>query len=178
MLNKHEAGHTIAVVYLDEIGYDEWNKHVNRRDLISGLFWLAVAIFVLTKALELGVGTFSTPGAGFMLFWSSIIFGLLSTILVVKSAVHTGGQKGIAELWHGVTWGNVIITVVALVLYSLFLVKVGFVIATTAFMAVLYAVGRMKVWVVIASALVTVALTYVIFHYALQIEFPRGPFRW
>ena len=151
---------------------------MNRRDLASGLFWLAVGIFIFTKALELGVGAFSTPGAGFMLFWSSIIFGLLSIVLVVKAVVRSDGQKGIAELWHGLTWGNVVITVIALVLYCLVLVKVGFVIATTAFMVVLYGVGRMKAWVVIASALFTVALTYIIFHYALQIEFPRGPFRW
>ena len=151
---------------------------MNRRDLVSGLFWLAVGIFIFTKALELGVGAFSTPGAGFMLFWSSIIFGLLSIVLVIKAIVRGGGQKGIAELWHGLTWRNVVITVIALVLYCLVLVKVGFIIATTAIMVVLYAVGRMKAWVVIASALVTVALTYIIFHYALQIEFPRGPFRW
>jgi len=151
---------------------------MNKRDLASGLFWLAIAIFVFTKALELGVGTLSTPGAGFMLFWSSILFGLLSIVLMIKAVVRSGGQKGIAELWQGLTWSNVVITVIALVLYCMVLVKVGFIIATTAFMAVLYAVGRMKVWVVIGSALVTVALTYVIFHYALQIEFPRGPFRW
>ena len=151
---------------------------MNKRDLVSGLFWLAAAIFVLTKALELGVGTLSTPGAGFMLFWSSILFGLLSIILVAKAVFRGSGQKGIAELWHGLAWSNVVITVIALVLYCLVLVKVGFIIATTAIMVVLYAVGRMKAWVVVASALVTVALTYIIFHYALQIEFPRGPFRW
>jgi hypothetical protein len=151
---------------------------MNKRDLISGLFWLGIAIFVFTKALELGVGAPSTPGAGFLLFCSSLLFGLLSIVLTIKAVVHSGGQKGVAELWQGLSWGNVVIAVVALVLYCLFLVKIGFIIATTAFMAVLYGVGRMKIWVVIVSALVTVALTYIIFHYALQIEFPRGPFRW
>jgi hypothetical protein len=151
---------------------------MNKRDLVSGLFWLAIAIFVFTKALELGVGALSTPGAGFLLFCSSILFGLLSIVLIIKAVLRGGGQKGIVELWHGLTWGNVLIAVVALLLYCLFLVKVGFIIATTAIMIILYAVGRMKAWVVIVSALVTVALTYIIFHYALQIEFPRGPFRW
>jgi hypothetical protein len=151
---------------------------MNKRDLISGLFWLAIAIFVITEAIGLGVGTLSTPGAGFLLFCSSILFGLLSIILVIKAFMHGDKRKGLAELWEGLAWGNVVIAVVALVLYCLFLVKVGFVITTTAFMAVLYGVGRMKPWVVFVSALVTVALTYVIFHYALQIEFPRGPFRW
>ena len=151
---------------------------MNKRDLLSGLFWLAIGIFVMTKGLELGVGSVSTPGAGFVLFWSSILFGSLSVVLIVKALVRSAGRKGIIELWQGLTWGNVVIAVVALVLYCLFLVKIGFIIATTAFMAVLYAVGRMKPWVVVTGSLVTVALTYAIFHYALQIEFPRGPFRW
>jgi hypothetical protein len=151
---------------------------MNKRDLISGLFWLGIAIFVFTKSIELGVGEPSTPGAGFLLFCSSILFGLLSIVLTIKAVVRNEEKKGIVELWQGLTWGNVLIAVIALVLYCLFLVKMGFVIATTAFMIVLYGVGRMKAWVVIVSALVTVALTYIIFHYALQIEFPRGPFRW
>ena len=151
---------------------------MNKRDLISGLFWLGIAIFVFTQAIELGVGTLSTPGAGFLLFCSSILFGLLSIVLIIKAVIRSDGQKGLTELWQGLAWSNVVIAVIALVLYCLVLVKVGFIIATTAIMVVLYGVGRMKIWVVVASALVTVALTYVIFHYALQIEFPRGPFRW
>jgi hypothetical protein len=151
---------------------------MNRRDLASGLFWLAIGIFVLTQALELGVGAFSTPGAGFMLFWTSIIFGILSIILIVKAVVRSDAKKGIAELWYGVTWANVVIAVIALALYAVFLVKLGFMLSTIGFMIVLYWVGKMKPWVVVGGAVFTVVLTYVIFHYALQIQFPRGPFGW
>ena len=126
---------------------------MNKRDLISGIFWLAIGIFIIVrKPWSLASERFSTPGAGFVLFWSSIIFGLLSVILIIKAVVRGGDQKGIAELWHGLTWSNVLIAVVALVLYALFMVKLGFVIATTAFMAVLYAVGRMKPWAVVVSS--------------------------
>ena len=151
---------------------------MNKRDLISGLFWLGIAIFVFMKSIELGVGTLSTPGAGFLLFCSSIVFGSLSIVLIIKALTPSEKRKGISELWEGLAWGNVIVAVIALVLYCLFLIKIGFILATTAFMAVLYAVGKMRAWVVVVSALVTVAFTYVIFHYALQIEFPRGHFRW
>jgi hypothetical protein len=151
---------------------------MNRRDLASGLFWLAIGIFIFTQALELGVGTFSAPGAGFMLFWSSIIFGILSIILIVKAVVRSNAKKGIAEMWHGVAWTNVVIAVAALALYAAFLVKLGFILSTIGFMIVLYWVGKMKAWVVVAGAVFTVVLSYVIFHYALQIQFPRGPFGW
>jgi hypothetical protein len=151
---------------------------MNRRDLASGLFWLAIGIFVFTQALELGVGAFSTPGAGFMLFWSSIVFGILSIILIVKAVVRSDAEKGIAEMWHGLTWTNVLVAVIALALYAAFLVKLGFILSTIGFMIVLYWVGKMKPWIIVAGAVFTVVLSYVIFHYALQIQFPRGPFGW
>ena len=151
---------------------------MNRRDLASGLFWLAIGIFVFTQALGLGVGAFSAPGAGFMLFWSSIIFGILSIILIVKAVVRSDATKGIAEMWRGVAWTNVVIAVAALALYAALLVKLGFILSTIGFMIVLYWIGKMKAWVVVAGAVFTVVLSYVIFHYALQIQFPRGPFGW
>ncbi len=151
---------------------------MNRRDIASGLFWLAIGIFVLTQALELGVGAFSTPAAGFMLFWSSVIFILLSIILVVKALLRGEAKIGIAEQWRGLTWTNVLIAVAALALYAAVLVKLGFILSTIGFMIVLYWVGKMRLWVVVASAIFTVVLSYVIFHYALQIQFPRGPFGW
>jgi hypothetical protein len=151
---------------------------MNRRDLASGLFWLAIGIFVFTQALELGVGAFSTPGAGFMLFWSSIVFGILSIILIVKAVVRSDAEKGIAEMWHGLTWTNVLVAVIALALYAAFLVKLGFILSTIGFMIVLYWVGKMKPWIIVAGAVFTVVLTYAIIHYALQIQFPRGPFGW
>jgi len=151
---------------------------MNRRDLASGLFWLAIGIFILTQALDLGVGAFSTPGAGFMLFWSSAIFLVLSVVLVLKAVVRSNAKKGIAELWQGLTWANVLVAVIALALYAVFLVKLGFILSTIGFMIVLYAVGKLRPWLIVAGAVFTVVLTYAIFHYALQIQFPRGPFGW
>ena len=151
---------------------------MNRRDLASGLFWLAIGIFILTQALDLGVGAFSTPGAGFMLFWSSVIFLVLSVVLILKAVVRSSANKGIVELWRGLTWGNVLVAVIALALYTILLSRLGFILSTIGFMIVLYAVGKLRPWLIVAGAVFTVFLTYAIFHYALQIQFPRGPFGW
>ena len=151
---------------------------MNRRDLASGLFWLAIGIFILTQALDLGVGAFSTPGAGFMLFWSSAIFLVLSAVLILKAVVRSNAKKGIAELWRDLSWGNVLVAVIALALYAILLLKLGFILSTIGFMIVLYAVGKLRPWLIVAGAVFTVVLTYAIFHFALQIQFPRGPFGW
>jgi hypothetical protein len=150
---------------------------VNRHDLFSGLFWLGISIFVVYMALELGVGPFSNPGPGFVLFWSSIIFGILSSVLVIKAILGKGARR-FSDSWSGLKWKNVLITVIALFLYASLLTTIGFLIMTFSVMVLLYSLGKPKPWVTVAGAFVTIMLAYIIFHFALQIQFPRGILGW
>jgi len=151
---------------------------MNRHDLISGLFWLGIAIFVSFQAVQLGVGVFSNPGPGFVLFWSSLIFGLLSIVLVIKAMLGKGGQRKLADSWKGLKWSHVLVTTVALILYASFLTRIGFLLLTFGFMVLLYALGKTKPWITVAGAFVTIMLAHIIFHFALQIQFPRGILGW
>jgi len=150
---------------------------MNRHDFVSGLFWLAIAIFVFAKALELGVGAFSNPAAGFVLFWSSIFLGVLSIIVIAKSVVK-GQGKHLVELWTGIQWGNVLIAVIILILYSFVLPRLGFVFTVFGFLLALFMLGGIRLWVAATSAIITVAASYLLFHTALQVQLPRGPFGW
>ena len=150
---------------------------MNRHDFVSGLFWLAIAIFVLMKALELGVGTFNNPAAGFVLFWSSIFLGILSIVVIAK-AVTKGRREELAQLWTGTQWGNVLIAVIILILYGVVLQHLGFVLTVFAFLVALFILGGIRLWVAVVSAVITVAASYLLFHTALQVQFPRGPFGW
>jgi hypothetical protein len=151
---------------------------LNRHDLSSGIFWLAVSIFVVYMALELGVGAFSNPGPGFVLFWSSLIFGILSIVLIIKAITGKGGSRLLSDSWRGLKWSNTLITVVALFLYASFLTTVGFLLMTFGVMVLLYSLGKPKLWVSLAGAFATIMLAYTIFHFALQIQFPRGILGW
>ena len=151
---------------------------MNRHDFLSGLFWLGVSIFVVTKALELEVGAFVDPKPGFLLFWSSLIFGILSIVLVVKSITGKSGRTTLADSWKSLAWWNPAITILLLCLYASFLKSIGFLLAMTVFMGLLYALGRVKPYVSIAGAIVTVFLAYVIFYFGLQVRFPRGMLGW
>jgi hypothetical protein len=151
---------------------------VNRHDLASGLFWLALSVFVIYMAFDLGVGAFSNPGAGFVLFWSSLLFGILSVVLVIKAILGKGGARKLSDSWIGLKWMNVLVTVVALFLYASFLTMIGFLIMTFCVMVLLYSLGKPKPWVSVAGAFVTIMLAYIIFHFALQIQFPRGVLGW
>jgi hypothetical protein len=151
---------------------------MNRHDLASGLFWFGISIFVSSQAVQLGVGVFSNPGPGFVLFLSSLISGALSLFLVIKAILGKGGQRKLADSWRGLKWSHVLVTIVALFLYASFLTRIGFLLMTFGFMMLLYALGRTKPWVSVAGALITIVLAYVIFHFALQVQFPRGILGW
>jgi len=151
---------------------------VNRHDLFSGLFWLGISIFVMHMAQGLGVGVLSNPGPGFVLFWSGLIFGVLSIVLVAKALLGKGDKRILADSWKSLKWQNVLVTVIALFLYASFLMKIGFLIMTFALMVLLYALGKPKPWVTVGGAFVTISLAYVIFHIALQVQLPRGMLGW
>jgi len=151
---------------------------VNRHDFASGLFWVGLSVFVLVMAVGLGIGEFSNPGPGFVLFWSSLIFGCLSIILIIKAVLGKGGSRKLSDSWRGLRWGSVLITVIGLFLYASFLTRIGFLLMTFAFMILLYALGKTKAWISVAGAFVTILAAYIVFHFALQVQFPRGILGW
>jgi len=151
---------------------------VDRRHLISGLFWLAISIFVGIMATELGVGTVSSPGSGFLFFWSSLILGALSVILIIKSIFGKREAKLLIDLWKGLKWGKAVLAIITIFLYALILTELGFILATFLLMILLFGIGKLKYWVTVMSAFITVMLSYIIFHFLLQIQFPRGIFGW
>lgn len=95
-------------------------------------------------AFELGVGSFSSPGAGFVLFWASLIFGSLSLVLIIKAIMGKGGRRVLSDSWRGLKWWNVLVTIVALFLYASLLTKIGFLIMTFAVMVLLYSLGACR----------------------------------
>lgn len=151
---------------------------MNRPDAASGFFWLGVSIFVGVKAIELGIGAFSAPGPGFVLFCSSLLFGVLSIVLVIRSFTVKRGEMLLSGPFRGLKWGRALTVMMTLFVYASLLERVGFLLMTFGLVAFLFALGGVNRWVSIAGALVTVILAYVIFHFGLQVQFPRGVLAW
>ena len=125
-----------------------------------------------------GSGGFLRPEPGFVLFWSSLLFGVLSIVLLIRS--FTGKKEGtlLSAPFRGVKWGKALTVMVAIFVYTSFLERVGFLLMTFGLVAVLFALGRVNTWVSITGAIVTVILAYVLFHFGLQVQFPRGILAW
>ena len=151
---------------------------MNRKHVIGGLFWLAVSIFVAVMAIDLGLGTFSKPGSGFIFFWSSVGLGTLSVILIIKSILGKREATPSMDLWKDLKWGNAVLAVGMLLLYALILTTLGFVLSTFLLMIGLFGIGRSPYRVVILSALITTILSFIIFRYFLEVHFPRGIIGW
>jgi len=150
---------------------------MKRRDLLAGLFWLGISVFVIVQSLKSDLGSLRTPGPGFLPFWSAVILGALSIILMVTTTVRKKWEGRLADLWRGLDWVRVTLVLLSLFLYPIVLPIAGYLITTFVFVAFLLSVGvRSKLWIDVASALAITVLSYVIFHTLLDVKFPVGIF--
>jgi len=143
-------------------------------DLASGLFWLALSVFICIKSAEVEIGSIRSPGSGFLPFWAGVLFGMLAMVLVLKSLI----KKGINErppIIGNVKWNRALVVLGSLYAYAILLQKIGYLLATFGLMILLFCVlERPKWWVGIASSLLTVSLTYLIFYKWLGVQLPKG----
>jgi putative tricarboxylic transport membrane protein len=147
-----------------------------RREIIGIAVWLLIAVFVMISSWNLGLGEYKNPGPGFFPFWSALLLGVLSllmigTIYFKKDVVAIGGK---ADLWKDLNWGKNTVIIAALFAYCLVLPKLGYLISTMALMMVLFYMGRMKPWALIAGSMLAVLLSYCLFLYGLKTPLPRG----
>ena len=83
----------------------------------SSLFWLFVAVVVSVASFRLDVGTFRTPGMGFVPFGAAVLLGLLAVISFFQPA----GKEKAAEkqpLFRGTRWSKVLFAFAALLVYA------------------------------------------------------------
>ncbi|HEU4343020.1 MAG TPA: hypothetical protein VFU31_15815, partial [Candidatus Binatia bacterium] len=58
-------------------------------DAGSGLFWLVSALLVCYGASQLGLGSATDPGSGFIFFWSGLTLALLALVLIASPTADT-----------------------------------------------------------------------------------------
>jgi putative tricarboxylic transport membrane protein len=151
------------------------SRGLNMRDLVGGLFWLGISIFVLIEAVKTGVGTLHTPNPGFFPFWSAVVLGLFALILMVVNFFSRQRKSGFAELWKDTQWRKGVYVVCSLFLYLLVLPILGYLISTFALMLfIMAAIERWNLWWMGASAATMVVASYLLFDVFLEVNLPRG----
>jgi putative tricarboxylic transport membrane protein len=150
---------------------------MNLRDHLSGFFWLAISIFVCVESTQVSLGTFHSPGPGFLPFWAGVVLGTFSIILIVTTFLNKKGKGKLIEMWKGVGWKKVILVLFSLFLYIILLPRIGYMIATFGLMIFMSGIiKRSKLWIEVVIPLITVLASYFIFNTWLGIQLPKGIF--
>jgi len=140
------------------------------KDLASGLFWLAIAIFVSLEGItKLTLGTLRQPGPGFFPFWGGLLLGVMSLMLLGRSL------KSRERFGFGaIPWPALLLVLGALLGYLLFLEPLGFVIVTFLFLLALFFFAEMGWIKQVAWSVIATSLIYALFRHWLQVQLPRG----
>jgi putative tricarboxylic transport membrane protein len=141
------------------------------RDLVSALFWLAVAIFAAVEGLALKLGTLSRPGPGFFPFWGGVVLGLLSLVHLVRSL----GTYSVRAR-SAVRPAKLALVVAATLGYLLLLELLGFVAVTCLFLFLLFRLEERSWTFSAVGALLGALASYGLFQVWLKTQLPTGPF--
>lgn len=142
------------------------------RDLISSLFWLAVAIFFVgDSVMRLTFGTLHQPGPGFFPFWAGVVLAILSLISLFRSLK----KRDILSL-SAFKSPKLLLVTGALLAYLLLLEQLGFLLVTFLFLFLLFRM-EYKGWTFSALlALIAAFSCFAIFQLWLKTQLPVGLF--
>jgi len=136
---------------------------------------MILSLFIIILSHKIGLGELHNPGPGLMPFYVSVLMFIISFYLLLRylfKRVHKEktirGDQSLIGLWKIAT------VVVSLVVYALFLEKLGFLIATFILVTILFKTAGMKRWsFTLMGSILTVLIAYFLFTY-LGLSFPRG----
>jgi hypothetical protein len=120
-----------------------------------------------------GLGTPSSPGAGFLPFLTGVVMMLLA--LVVFFQQMSKPRNTLKSLWANRRWPAVPIVMASLVVYAVLLGTLGFILDTfvlTAFL--LRAIEPLRWHKVLAGASGATLGSYAVFHLWLEAQLPVG----
>ena len=142
-------------------------------DAGSGLFWLVWALLVCYGASQLGLGSVTDPGSGFIFFWSGLILALLALVLIAGPIADTNAADRPVV---GTNWRKVLLVLASLVLYALFLERIGFAFSTLFLLSFLLRVSGTSWPRAVAVAAAAAVGTFSLFELWLKIRLPKGIF--
>jgi putative tricarboxylic transport membrane protein len=128
---------------------------------------------------KLGLGRFHDPGPGFLFFWSGVVLGVLS-IMILLRALKKQKEDSIeseGNIFGNVKWIKIISVIVSLVIYGLILEWLGFLVSTIFFISFLLRSTESKKWyIIVFVSIVSAFLSYALFELCLQARLPKGIF--
>jgi len=152
---------------------------VKKLDRLSSIFWLILSVAICIHSYKLGLGRFHDPGPGFLFFWSGMVLGVLSLVILLQTVKgrKEASKESQKNIFENVKWIKIVSVMVFLVIYGLILEWLGFLLSTIFFIAFLLQSIEAKKWyIVIFVSIGSAVLSYVLFDLCLQARLPKGIF--
>jgi hypothetical protein len=147
---------------------------LKNNDQRSSLVWLVIGLGIVLYSGKYGLGTFSSPGPGFLPFVSGAAMVLLALIVFFQQ-IARGRVDTLKSLWAHTRWSTVLMVMASLVLYAVLLRSLGFILDTFVLTAFLLRVMEPLGWKkVLAGAVGATAGSYAIFELWLEAQLPAG----
>lgn len=138
----------------------------------GALFWVTAGLLACYGAMQLGLGSVTEPGPGFIFFWSGLILAVLSLTVFadsVRSSTETPPEM--SEL----NWAKIALVLLSLLLYAFFLERLGFVLTTFILVSFLLGCVEGASWFRSLGVACAAALaSYAMFELWLKIRLPKG----
>lgn len=138
----------------------------------EGLIWFVLSILLGIKSIQLGLGTFLSPGPGFMPFGVALFIFILSIILFIKSYFLREASVG-QNLNLGI---NPFVIIFSLIVYVFVFEEIGYILSNFLLWTIIFRfmeTTKRWIWAVIESIFVTL-LSYFIFSVVLKLYLPTG----
>lgn len=147
---------------------------MEKREKITLLFWLFLAIFFAVESRRLGIGSFHAPGPGFLPFGASLVVGGLWLVLLLKG--RSGAKATPAEpFFPGPGLRHVVFLLGILFLSPYLLAKLGYFLCTFLFILLcMKGLGPLKWKAVLGVGGSATVLFYLLFDTWLQMQLPKG----
>jgi putative tricarboxylic transport membrane protein len=149
--------------------------------LADGLVWVLLGIGICAASMQLRLGDFRTPGAGFLPFLAGLLLGIFGLILMLSTLLSQEKvQEGEAEgrdraerRWR--RFATPAVTVVILFGYIVLLEPLGFLLTTFICLLSLFKLSEPERWMRPLFLACSVAvLSYLVFSVWLQCQLPKG----
>lgn len=150
------------------------------RDLISGLFFLALGIVFTVMAFRYGLmAEEGVPGPGLFPFVVGFTLIFLSALLFIGRHSSKGEEGGVvqkeAAFFKKGSWVKLLLVLVALCGYVMVLKSLGFVPTTFLFMIFLLRCVEPQKWkITVTVSLLTAGCSYALFDLWLKVDMPKG----
>jgi hypothetical protein len=150
---------------------------MGRSDLYSSVFWLLFSIYIAAESYRLDLGNWHEPGPGYFPFGAALLFGSMALVVFIKSLKEASAPQVLSGTGEKVRWQNVVLVLVAMVLYTLFLNRAGFVLCTFLIVVFFVRVVALQQWAKSLLMALGMAMgSYLLFNVFLKAPLPKGFF--